>query len=117
LEAEAFSAEEIKDAPTEKACLGGSTGWVLDERGTGKIITIDKTRFKQFEAYEFGMMKYLDEYIFRGFHANRCYQLSINTASVNGSVQEPPLRNPTSEELAKVDNELRKCLESFRFLN
>jgi hypothetical protein len=115
-EAAAFSAEEIKGTVTEKDCLTGSSDWALDEGQTGKIITINGARFKQFEAYSFGSSHYLDEHIFRNFHANRCYQLSINTASANGSVSDPPAKELTSEDWAEVDSELRKCLESFRFL-
>ncbi len=55
--------------------------------------------------------------LYRAFHKSRCYELSINVATVSiGSFDPGAMKEFTCEDEQGVRNELTTILDSFRFL-
>ncbi len=115
-EAAAFSVAEVKEATTEKSCLNGSPNWALDPRGSGNSASIQHVSFKVFEISDAGMGNYLDAHVYRNFHRNSCYELSIRIATANEANFDPPIKKLTQQDRNEVKGRLEQALESFAFL-
>jgi hypothetical protein len=115
-EAAAFSVAEVKGAITQKECLSGSPDWVIDSRGGGKIADINHEKFKVFEVDGVGMGHILDGKVYRNFHRNTCYELSIRMTSTNPGVFGRPAKELTQKDRDEVSDRLKQALDSFRFL-
>ena len=61
-------------------------------------------------------MQRLVGHAYRTFHRNKCYQLEINIVLAYASVFEPPAKELPKEDWDDVNNRLKECLNSFRFL-
>ena len=114
-EAATFSVSDIKSAVTEKKCLGGEPDWVIDPRESGKTVNINDVRFKLFETDGVATGHGLDGHVYRTFHRNRCYELSIRIAST-GSWVFGPVKEFTRKDWDEVNGRLKQSLDSFRFL-
>jgi hypothetical protein len=55
-----------------------------------------------------------DQRLYRAFHNNVCYELDINTSSVNPMMYDPP--RPKMYDQAPVNKALQQTLQSFKFL-
>jgi hypothetical protein len=114
--AAAFAVAEIKQAVTEKECLSGSTDWNIEAGGTGKTTNINNVEFKVFAISEAGMSHYLNGRVYRTFHRNACYELSIRMATTNPGVFDGPIKEFTQQDRDRVNSRLEQALVSFRFL-
>lgn len=54
--------------------------------------------------------------LYRTFHRNKCYELSISQSYVDAEAFDPPSRTLTKEQQKRVDDSLSQILHSFRFL-
>jgi len=115
-EAAAFSVAEVNGALTQKQCLSGSPDWVIDPRATAKITDINHEKFKVFEVDGVGMGHILDGKVYRNFHRNTCYELSIRMTSTNPGVFDRPPKELTQKDWDEVSDRLKQALDSFRFL-
>lgn len=115
-EAAAFTVEQVSGAKTEKECIAGSSAWVMYPPKNPNTLTINRTQFHVFHTADAGMSHYLDGHVYRAFHRNTCYQLSIRIATTNGSVLAQPVENFSAQNEAKVMRQLNQALDSFRFL-
>lgn len=116
-EARTFLVAEIKQAITEEKCLSMFPDWEADSRGKGKIQIINGTTFEEFNDSEGLMSQAMDVEMYRSFHRNRCYELSVRIATID---PDPEVQG-ASNQFSKEDwNEVHKALEgplnSFRFL-
>lgn len=114
--AAAFSVAKVKRAVTEKKCLSGSPDWVVDPHRSGKTAIINHVEFKVFGTDGVGMGHGLDGYVYRNFHRNTCYELSINMTSMSTGAFETPPKEFTQKDYNEVNGRLKQALESFRFL-
>lgn len=114
-EAATFSVSDIKSAVTEKKCLGGEPDWVIDPRGSGKTVNINDVRFKLFETDGVATGHGLDGHVYRTFHRNRCYELSIRIASTGSWVFGVPVKEFTRKDWNEVNGRLKQALDSFHF--
>jgi|BogFormECP03_OM2_1039629.scaffolds.fasta_scaffold04315_1 hypothetical protein len=116
-EAATFSVAEIKETITEKECLSGSADWDDDERRSGGNETINGVKFKTFEVGEAGMNQGVDGRVYRSFHGNKCYELSIRVATANSGAFDPGTTVEfTKEDENEVQGRLKQALDSFTFL-
>jgi hypothetical protein len=115
-EAAAFSVAEVKGALTQKECLSGSPDWTIDPRASRKIAHINHEKFKVFQADGVGMGHILDGKVYRNFHRNTCYELSIRITSTNPGVFDRPAKELTQKDWDEVSDQLKQSLDSFRFL-
>jgi hypothetical protein len=116
-EAATFSVAEIKQATTEKDCLSGSPDWVVQPQRSVGTEVVSGVKFKVFEVSEAGMSQGLDGHVYRSFHENKCYQLSIRMAMASSGAFDPGTINEfTKEDWNEVHGRLKQSLDSFRFL-
>jgi hypothetical protein len=115
-EAAAFSVATVEEARSEKDCLAGSPDWSVIPKGTGQTVTIDQVKFKVFEVGDAGMSQGLDGNVYRTFHGNKCYQLSIKMASANPGAFDGDISEFTKEDAREVRGRLEQARDSFRFL-
>jgi len=54
--------------------------------------------------------------LYRTFHRNKCYELSISQSYVDAEAFDPPRKTLTKEQQKRVDDSLSQILHSFRFL-
>jgi hypothetical protein len=74
-------------------------------------------KFRVFEIGDAGMSQSLDGRVYRSFHENKCYQLSIRTAMASSGAFDPgTIREFTKEDWNEVHGRLKVALDSFRFL-
>jgi hypothetical protein len=112
-----FSVAEIKQATNEKGCLDGSPDWVVSPQGSGGAEIVNGVKFRVFEIGDAGMSQSLDGRVYRSFHKNKCYQLSIRTAMASSGAFDPgTIREFTKEDWNEVHGRLKGALDSFRFL-
>ncbi len=116
-EAATFSVADISESTTERDCLSGSPDWTVDPRGSGGIETINGVKFKVFEVGGAGMSQSLDGHVYRSFHGNKCYELSIRMATASSGAFDPGTINEfTKEDENEVQGRLKQALNSFSFL-
>lgn len=115
-EAAAFSVAEIKEARREDECLNGSPDWVIHPRGSRKTASINHVKFKVFETSDAGMSHYLNGQVYRNFHRNKCYELSVRMASTNRAAFDEPVMEFTRKDWNEVNGRLKEPLDSFIFL-
>ena len=111
-----FSVAEVKRAVTEKECLSGSSDWGLGPGVRGKPVNINHVKFKLFEINDAGIGHSLNGHIYRTFHGNQCYQLSIRIASTSSHVFDRPVKELTQKDWSEVNGRMKQALDSFRFL-
>ena len=114
--AAAFSVAKVKRADTEKECLSGSPDWDIDPHGSGKTATINHVTFRVFETDGLGMSHSQDGHVYRNFHRNTCYELSIRMTSTDPGAFDTPPKEFTQEDLNEVEGRLKQALDSFSFL-
>jgi hypothetical protein len=116
-EAATFSVAEIKQATSEKGCLGGSPDWVVYPQGSDRTEIVNGVKFKVFEVSDAGMSQGLGGLVYRSFHENKCYQLNIRTAMASSGAFDPgTIREFTKEDWNEVHGRLKQSLDSFKFL-
>lgn len=54
--------------------------------------------------------------LYRAFHQDKCYELSISQTETNAQVFDPPARTLTRAQRKDVNEKLSQMLHSFRFL-
>ena len=113
--AAAFSVAEVKGAVTAKECLSGAPDWVYSP-GSGRTATINQVKFKVFERGGAAMSHSIGETVYRTFHRNTCYQLSIRMTSVSPGVFDTPPKEFIQQDENEVNGRLKQTLESFIFL-
>ena len=113
--AAAFSAAEVENLKTEKACLEPSDA--LDPPQSGKATVLIKgVSFKVFDQDGAVMGHDLDGQVYRTFHAGKCYELLTRIMTINPLVFDPPVKQPTAKQWKKLHDSLEQTLQSFRFL-
>lgn len=55
--------------------------------------------------------------LYRGFHKQRCFELSISGSGTDPNISEPPMKTLTAAEQKKLDRTMSDMLHSFRFIN
>ena len=55
--------------------------------------------------------------LYRAFHQQRCFELSVSEAGANPNISDPPLKTPTLAQQQKLDQTMSDILHSFRFIN
>ena len=55
--------------------------------------------------------------LYRAFHRQNCYELSLSESGTNPDVTDPPMKTLTDAAQRDVDESLSQILHSFRFLN
>jgi hypothetical protein len=114
-EAAAFVIAEIDDAKTQSDCLKGTPDWDTEPRDAPGTKTIHGVKFKAFEVGEAGMNQGMYGDVYRNFHGNKCYELSIRSAYASPSLFDD-INEFTKEDSNEVNGRLDQALESFRFL-
>jgi hypothetical protein len=116
-EAATFSVAEIKQATDETQCLSGSPDWVVYPPKGGETELVNGVKFKVFEVSDAGMSQGLDGRVYRSFHENKCYQLSIRMAMASSGAFDPGTINEfTKEDWNEVHGRLKQAQDSFKFL-
>jgi hypothetical protein len=115
-EAAAFSVAAISGVRSEKECQSGSPDWPADWKNSNEITTINQIRFKVFEVGEAGMSQGVGGQVYRTFHENKCYQLSIRMANANGASFDGDIVEFTKEDFNEVRKRLEQARDSFRFV-
>lgn len=110
--AAAFSVSKIERAVTRKECLDGSP----DGARSGATVTINHVKFRVFHVRDAAMSHYLKGRMYRTFHHDRCYELSVRVTWTNPMVLDPPGKNLTREDWKDLNQRLDQPLDSFRFL-
>ncbi|MDP9339116.1 MAG: hypothetical protein M3P45_09630 [Acidobacteriota bacterium] len=117
-EAGTFSVAEIAQAATKEACISLSSDLrhlAVDPRG--RIAMIHGLRFQAFELTGAAASHSSSAYIFRNFHRDRCYELSVTIVTINPGVFDPgTIKEFTTQDRNQVYGHLRQALDSFRFL-
>ena len=116
--------EAEKLAPNPRPGAQGAEGravfspdWVIDRRGSGGTATINGVKSKVFQVDGVGMSHALDGHVYRNFHENKCYELSIRIATTNAGAYDPGTINEFSkEDWNEVYGRLKQALDSFKFL-
>ena len=54
--------------------------------------------------------------LYRAFHGEKCYELSLSESGTNPNVSDPPMKTLTPAQQKDVDESLSHMLHSFRFL-
>jgi|ERR1017187_124208 hypothetical protein len=54
--------------------------------------------------------------LYRAFHGEKCYELSLSESETNPNVSDPPMKMLTPAQQKNVDDSLSDMLHSFRFL-
>jgi len=115
-EAAAFSVAEVKETTTEMDCLSGSPDWRAEQSESGGTESINGVKFKVFESSEGGMSQAVDGRMYRTFHGNKCYELSIRMATASSGAFDPGTINEfTTEDENEVQGRLKQVLNSFAF--
>ncbi len=115
-EAATFSVAEVKRAVTEKECLSGAPDWVIVPHESGKTADINHVKFRVFEIDGVGGGHSLDGHVYRNFHRNTCYELSIRMASMSPGILDGPVKEFTQKDWNEVNSQLKRALDSFSFL-
>jgi hypothetical protein len=53
--------------------------------------------------------------LYRAFHKQRCFELSVSQTGTDPNVSDPPMKTPTPAQGKKLDQGMRLILHSFRF--
>jgi hypothetical protein len=119
--AAAFQAREIDDATTENVCLRPP---ILAANGP-RFNTAPKDPTKNINGVSFlhgidssaAAGSYINSDLYRTFYRSKCYELSINiTATRFENFPQGGVREFSSGDEQRVENELTMILNSFRFL-
>jgi hypothetical protein len=117
-QAAAFQERQIDDTATEAACLKlppDIPQFQLARKDQKRII--NGVRFLHGSSGEVGLGNYMGSDLYRAFHKNKCYELSINIATSSFANFEPgTTRKFTRENEQQVRQALMVILDSFRFL-
>jgi hypothetical protein len=111
--AAALSAAEIK-TENEKDCFSGTEDVQPDD--AHPMAAIRGVAFMVFKISSAGMNKNFEANLYRTFHAGKCYQLAIATATTNGEVLDPPAREMSKSDWNEVRSRLEQARDSFEFL-
>ncbi len=115
-EAAAFSVATISGVRSDKECLSGPQDWLPEWKKSTGIETINQIKFKVFEVGEAGMSQGVSGQLYRAFHENKCYQLSIRMANANEGAFDGDIVEFTKEDLDEVHSRLEQARDSFRFV-
>jgi len=120
-EAASFQEREIDNATTDKTCLTppmrAENVPEFDIPAKDLRRVINGVSFLHGRSYEGGLGHGMGTDLYRAFHKSRCYELSINVATVSiGSFDPGAMKEFTREDEQGVRNELTTILDSFRFL-
>ncbi len=115
-EAATFVVAEIPHATSSEGCLAADPNWSQIQGGPGKSVKIGQVNSKMFRLGEGGMSQSLGARVYRAFHGNRCYELSVMECWVNPGVFDFPVKEPFAADKKELEDSLQKALESFRFL-
>ena len=57
----------------------------------------------------------IDTELYRTFHDQRCFELSVSETGTNPMISDPPMRTPTPAQQKKLDTTMSEILHGFRF--
>lgn len=116
-EAATFVVAEIPQASTSQGCLAGDPDWSrVQIGGQAKSVRIGRVKSEMFRLGSGGMNQSIGSRVYRAFHGNRCYELSIKECWVNPGVFDSPVKKPSAADMKELEDSLQKALDSFRFL-
>ena len=55
--------------------------------------------------------------LYRAFHKQRCFELSVSETGTNPNISDPPLKTLTPAQEKKLNQTMSDILHSFRFIN
>jgi hypothetical protein len=55
--------------------------------------------------------------LYRAFHKQRCFEVSVSTAETNPGASDPPMKTLTAAQQKRLDESMSQILHSFRFSN
>jgi hypothetical protein len=99
---------------TEQACMNDSE-FQIDAKHPSR--RIDGRRF--LHAFDEGaaMSHYIETHRYRGYNRGRCYELALHVTFTNYKVYDPgTIKEFTSNDEEQVITELKRIIDSFRFL-
>ena len=112
LEGAAFYVAEVQ-SKDRRDCLSGSPNWAPGMRRGPEKAMINGVKFTAFEIGDAGLGHYLEGDVYRSFHRNKCYSLSIRVAS---SYNPDNIKALSNEQWNEVRSSLKRVLDSFKFL-
>jgi hypothetical protein len=115
-EAATFVVAEIPQATNDQKCLTADPDWSQIQARPGKSVKIGRVNSKMFQLGEGGLSHSLGARVYRAFHGNTCYELSILEGWVSPGVFDFPVKKPSAADRKDLEDALQKALESFRFL-
>lgn len=111
-QAAAFSVNRLEKVTTSRECLRVSEP--PPHVGSAHVKTINRANYRVTEVYGLAAGNVIDGYVYRTFHANKCYELDIRIAYSNPEQIGPGVvKNPAIEVMHRC---LVKVLETFKFL-
>jgi len=110
-----FFVTEIESAKTEKACLKGSSDWLV-LNSNAETTTINGITFKVFEIGDNWAGGGQRGPVYRTFHKDRCYELGMQTVISRAAYDPETDREFTKQDSSEVEGRLGQALNSFVFL-
>ena len=107
-------AEPSREKDRRLEPLTGTPDWVIDPRGSGTTASINHIKFKEFETDGVASGHSLDGHVYRNFHRNTCYELSIRTAATNPRMFDGPVKEFTQKNWNEVNGQVKQSLDTFR---
>ena len=109
-----FSVSVLEDAKTEAACLNGV------DRNYCKPLLVTEThngvKFRTTDCAEAGLSHGLDDQIYRTFHEQKCYVLSVKIAGTQFATYDPgTIKEFTAADWKKVRQRLLRPVDTFQF--
>jgi hypothetical protein len=109
----AFSVSSVPDATAEKDCLKFDE-FTMDKK-KAHWTTIGNEKFRAASGGEGGLGHGLGEDVYLRYHNGKCYQLEIRIGETSFANYDPGTIKEF-KDYDKVSRELRRVLQSFRFL-
>src|SRR6185437_2808133 len=108
LEAAAFYVAEVQ-SKDRRDCLSGSPNWAPGIKRGPETATINGVKFAAFEIGDAGLGHYSGGHVYRSFHRNKCYSLSIMVAA--SSYHPDNIKVLSNEEWNEVRSSLKQVLD------
>ena len=112
-EAATFSVAQIEEARDRSSCTLPKLDQIDRKKPGAKIGGVE---FSAFETGEGGMNQGVTAEIYRTFHADKCYELTIAVVTANAGAFDPPARELTKADWDEVNHRLDQARDSFHFL-
>jgi hypothetical protein len=110
----AFFVADVGSATNEKTCLEGSQNWLIRDFQSTKVNSIN---FKHFRISDAWTSHSQTGDIYRVFHDNKCYELTIQEIKTNPAAYDSgTIKEFTQRDSDEVRARLMQALNSFTFL-